>query len=231
MASLYPYEIKHRYSGVVLYTAQIELGPDQSESLRLGAAVKAAYLARADLAGANLAGANLTRANLTGANLDGARLTGARLTRANLTGANLARAYLDGANLAGAYLARADLAGANLARAYLDGAYLDGANLTRANLTRAYLAGAYLDGAYLARAKCGQQIIRTIIQGPTRYDGYSFLMFCFEDGTDLIHAGCQAISLASFRERAAGYTSEAKRAATDLILDYLDAASKLEGFA
>lgn len=73
-------EIKNRFTGAVIFTAQVEIG--LSESLKLGAAVRIAVKA-----GANLAGAYLTRAYLT---------------RANLTRANLADANLAGANLAGA---------------------------------------------------------------------------------------------------------------------------------
>ena len=98
------YKIKHRYTGAVLFEADIL---DNTPS---GMVVRAA-LEQATKARANLAGANLARANLDGANL----------ARANLAGANLARANLDGAYLDGAYLARANLAGANLAGANLAG--------------------------------------------------------------------------------------------------------------
>jgi hypothetical protein len=101
------YPIKNRWSGEVMFTAEITCSPDALPSVKLGLAVKAALKARADLAGAYLAGANLA----------GADLARAYLARADLAGANLARANLAGANLAGA-----DLAGADLARAYLAGA-------------------------------------------------------------------------------------------------------------
>jgi hypothetical protein len=78
-------EIKHRFSGAVLFSIE-------TESMRL--AVEAAVKSRANLAGAYLAGANLARANLARANLAGANLAGA-----NLDGAYLDGAYLDGANL------------------------------------------------------------------------------------------------------------------------------------
>ena len=137
------HKITHRYTGVVLFEADI---PDNTPS---GLVVRTT-LEQATKARANLAGANLARANLAGANLAGANLAGANLARANLAGANLARANLAGANLAGANLARADLAGANLARANLAGANLDRANLARADLAGANLAGANLAGANLA---------------------------------------------------------------------------------
>ena len=119
--------IKHRYTGAVLFEADI---PDGTPSgLVVRAALEQATKARANLDGAYLAGADLARANLNGAYLARANLAGAYLDGANLDGANLARANLDGANLAGANLASANLAGANLNGAYLAGAYLAGADL------------------------------------------------------------------------------------------------------
>ena len=96
-------EILSRFSGEVIFTAEIECAADELPSIKLGLAVRAAVKVRANLAGANLAGAYLA----------GTNLAGAYLARANLAGANLAGAYLAGANLAGAYLAgakNADLA-------------------------------------------------------------------------------------------------------------------------
>ena len=101
-------EIKHRFSGAVLF---------EGDHDSLKACVEAAVKARANLAGANLAGADLAGANLAGAYLADAYLAGADLAGANLTGAYLADAYLAGAYLAGANLTGADLAGANLAGA------------------------------------------------------------------------------------------------------------------
>ena len=100
-------DILNRFSGEVMFTAEIECAADELPSIKLGLAVRAAIKARA-----NLAGAYLARANLAGANLADANLAGANLARANLAGANLA-----GANLADANLADANLAGANLADA------------------------------------------------------------------------------------------------------------------
>ena len=131
------YAIKNRWTGVVIFEAEIECEASSSEGVKLGLSVRAAFKTGANLTGANLVGVNLTGANLTGASLAGANLADADLTDANLTGvdladANLADADLTDANLAGAYLARANLAGANLAGAYLAGANLAGANLAGA---------------------------------------------------------------------------------------------------
>jgi hypothetical protein len=77
------FEIKHRFSGSVLFSLETE-----SLKLCVEAAVKdGAYLYGADLRGADLRGANLYGANLRGANLYGADLRGAYLRGANLDGA------------------------------------------------------------------------------------------------------------------------------------------------
>ena len=121
------YEIKHRFTGAVLFSLE-------TDSLKL--CVEAAVKSRASLGGANLWDANLWGAYLGGADLGGAYLGGANLGAANLRDANLW-----GANLWGAYLGGADLGGA----------YLGGANLRGANLWGANLWGA--KGAELAIAK------------------------------------------------------------------------------
>ena len=103
-------QIKHRWNGSVLFTAEI---PDDTPSgLEMRVALEKATAARANLAGAYLAGANLARANLAGAYLAGANLAGAYLADANLARAKLEKATAARANLAGANLAGANLAGA-----------------------------------------------------------------------------------------------------------------------
>jgi uncharacterized protein YjbI with pentapeptide repeats len=156
------FKITNRFTGSVIFTAEIEATEDTPISIKLGLAVKKAVEAGADLSGANLSGADLSRAYLAGADLaradlSGADLAGAYLARADLAGADLAGADLSGADLSGANLSGADLSGANLARAYLAGADLAradlaGADLAGADLSGANLARAYLSGAYLARA-------------------------------------------------------------------------------
>jgi len=82
-------EIKHKYTGAVLFTHP-------------GADLDGANLRYADLHGANLRGADLRRADLRYANLHGADLRGADLHGADLRGADLRYANLDGADLRGA---------------------------------------------------------------------------------------------------------------------------------
>ena len=101
------FNVTNRFTGKVQFTAEIDCPEEESDSVKLGLAVKWAVKTDANLVGADLAGADLTGADLAGANL-----AGAYLARADLTGADLARANLVGANLVGANLARADLAGA-----------------------------------------------------------------------------------------------------------------------
>jgi uncharacterized protein YjbI with pentapeptide repeats len=114
------FEIKHRFSGSVLFSLE-------TESLKL--CVEAAVKGGANLRGADLGGANLGGADLHGANLGGANLRGADLGGANLGGADLHGANLGGADLGGANLGGADLHGANLRDADLRDADLGGNKL------------------------------------------------------------------------------------------------------
>ena len=126
------YTIKHRWTGVNLYTGG-------GESLR--DVVVAAVKSGADLSDANLSGANLRGADLSGADLGCADLSGAWLRGANLRGADLSGADLSGADLRGAWLSGADLGCADLSGADLSGAWLRGANLRGADLSGDKLIG------------------------------------------------------------------------------------------
>jgi hypothetical protein len=84
-------DIKNRWTGLVIYSADAEL-------------LKLADLSGANLIDADLSGANLSSANLIGADLRGANLRGANLSSAILSGANLIDADLRGANLSSAIL-------------------------------------------------------------------------------------------------------------------------------
>jgi hypothetical protein len=146
------FSVKNRWSGEIQFTADIKAKSADSDSSKIGLAVKWAVESGANLSRADLSGADLSGANLSGADLIGANLSRADLSGADLSGANLSRADLSGANLSGANLSRADLSGANLSRAYLIGADLSGANLSGADLSGANLSRAYLVGANLSRA-------------------------------------------------------------------------------
>ena len=69
------YEIKHRWTGGVVYAGGGESLRDVVvQAVNDGASLAGAYLADSNLAGAYLAGANLVDAYLAGANLTGARI-------------------------------------------------------------------------------------------------------------------------------------------------------------
>jgi hypothetical protein len=116
------FEIKNRWSGSVIFTAEIERGEDTRHGVKLGLAVRAAYKSRAVLSGAYLSGADLRGADLSGADLRGADLRRADLSDADLSGADLSGADLRGADLSGADLSGAVLRDANLRDANLRGA-------------------------------------------------------------------------------------------------------------
>ena len=120
------FEIKSRWTGAVIFTAEIEADENTSTNIKLGLAVKVAVKARANLRDADLRGANLGGADLGDANLRDADLRDADLRGANLGDANLRDADLRGANLGGADLRDADLRGANLGGADLGDANLNG---------------------------------------------------------------------------------------------------------
>jgi uncharacterized protein YjbI with pentapeptide repeats len=96
-----------------------------------GAALRGAFLVKADFQGADLRKADLSltelrEANLRGANLSEADLRGAFLGKANLQGAKLKGAKVDGAVFLGANLAGADLTGVRgFSRSQLQDAKID----------------------------------------------------------------------------------------------------------
>ena len=146
------YNILSRFTGSVLFTAEIDCLDSELESVKLGLSVKWGLENKKNLSGANLSGANLSGANLSGANLSSANLRGADLPGANLSSADLPGANLSGANLSSANLRSADLPGANLSSANFYSADLRGADLSGADLRGADLPGANLSGANLSSA-------------------------------------------------------------------------------
>ena len=70
------FEIRSRWSGAVVFTAEIAADSETPTGIKLGLAVKTAVKAGADLRGADLSGADLSGANLSGANLSVAYLNG-----------------------------------------------------------------------------------------------------------------------------------------------------------
>jgi len=94
------FEIKHRWSGDLLFTIE-------TTSWKL--AVEAAIRSKANLSKANLSKADLSEANLSEADLSEANLSEANLSKADLSWANLSKADLSKANLSEANLSKADL--------------------------------------------------------------------------------------------------------------------------
>jgi len=125
------HNITDRFTGSVIFTAEIQVADDAPMALRLGAATAVAVAAKADLSGADLRHADLS----------GADLSEADLSEADLSGADLSEAYLNYADLSGADLRHADLSGADLRHADLSGADLSGADLRHADLSGADLSG------------------------------------------------------------------------------------------
>ena len=99
------FEIKHRWSGAVLFSLETD---------RLKLCVEAAVKS-----GAHLRGADLEAQDLGSADLRGADLRDADLSDADLGDADLSDAYLRGADLRAAYLGSAHLRGADLRGAKL----------------------------------------------------------------------------------------------------------------
>ena len=81
------HKIKSRWSGDVIYTAEL---PDDTQSgMAVRAALEQATRAGANLRAANLRAADLRGADLSGANLRGADINGEKITRVPVQIANL----------------------------------------------------------------------------------------------------------------------------------------------
>ena len=83
------HNITDRFTGSVIFTAEIQVADDAPMALRLGAATAVAIAAKADLRHADLSGADLRHADLRHADLRHADLREAYLRGANLMGADL----------------------------------------------------------------------------------------------------------------------------------------------
>ena len=76
------HNIIDRFTGSVIFTAEIQVADDAPRALRLGAVTAVAIAAKANLRGADLKCADLNCADLAGADLRGADLCGADLAGA-----------------------------------------------------------------------------------------------------------------------------------------------------
>jgi uncharacterized protein YjbI with pentapeptide repeats len=96
------FEIKNRYTGIVIYSSTKTNYKDVlEEAIENGANLSGANLRGADLRGVNLYGANLSEADLRGADLSEADLSEASLHEADLRRTNLRGAELQNAKFCG----------------------------------------------------------------------------------------------------------------------------------
>jgi hypothetical protein len=93
------FNVLNRWSGIVLFTADIECAEDAPPRIKMGLAVKWALRNDASQVGADLSGADLRNADLSGADLRNADLSGAVLSGADLRNADLRNADLSGAGV------------------------------------------------------------------------------------------------------------------------------------
>lgn len=158
------FEIKHRFSGDIMYEGMapsfvalaeraVAEGVDLSESNMAGMNLAGAVLSGGRFVRADLRRVNMVRADLTGAKLAEATLVSSDMTGAILYKANLARADLSDANMSMVNAAWAFLARANLSETNLTNADLSGTNLSDAQMFETILTGTDMTGAYL---KSGQ---------------------------------------------------------------------------
>jgi len=146
------FEVKHRYTGEVKFTAEIDCKESDANSIKLGLAIKWGIEKDADLSSADLRYADLSSADLSSADLRYADLSYADLRSANLRYADLRYANLRSADLSSANLRSADLSSANLRSADLSYADLRSADLSSADLSSANLRYADLSYADLSSA-------------------------------------------------------------------------------
>jgi len=186
------FDVLHRRSLAVLFTAEIACSGDALPGLKLGLAVKWALANKADLQFADLQSANLQSANLQFANLQSANLQSADLRAANLQFADLQSANLQSANLQFANLQSANLQSADLRAANLQFADLQSANLQSANLQSADLQFANLQFANLQFANLGEG--QWIVFGVVRSDGYAFSLSHLKGEGLRVKAGCRNLT-------------------------------------
>jgi hypothetical protein len=85
------FDIKHRFTGAIAFTAEIDCTEDTLTSVKIGLSALWAIKTGADLRGADLRGADLRGADLYGADLRGADLYGANLRGAKSADLAIAR--------------------------------------------------------------------------------------------------------------------------------------------
>jgi hypothetical protein len=163
-----PIEIRHRWNGRVLFTAEV---PDLREAvllaLKSGVSLDGAVLDKVDLSHVSLDGARFDGASFYGARFDGASFYGARFYGARFDGASFYGARFDGASFDGASFDGASFDGASFYGASFYGARFDGASFDGASFDGASFDGASFYGAKLSWSSHDilSEILRLAAQG------------------------------------------------------------------
>ena len=84
-------EIKHRYTGAVIYSCEAETFRECAER----AVKEKVSLRGADMSGADMSGADMRGANMRGVDMRGADMSGANMRGANMRGANMSGVDMD----------------------------------------------------------------------------------------------------------------------------------------
>ena len=163
MGSPIDFDVRHRFTGAVQFTARIKCQSDEPDAVKLrlavtwalasGAALKGIKLYYANLSGADLRGIDMRGIDLRGVDLRGADLSGVDMSYTNLHGVDMSYANLSGVDMSYANLSGSDMSQVNLTNAILRGASMAGANLSGVDLCGANMAGANLSGVDLRGAE------------------------------------------------------------------------------
>ena len=178
------YAIKHRYTDVVLYEADIPA--DTPSGMQCRAALEKATQAKVNLSYSDLSYSDLRGSNLSYSNLRGSNLSGSDLSYSDLSGSDLS-----GSNLSGSDLSGSDLSGSNLS-----GSNLRGSNLRGSDLSYSDLSGAIVRHQKLIGARPFFHI------GPIGSRCAQFVSYITEAGL-LLNAGCFWGTVDEFRAKLA----------------------------
>ena len=108
------YDIKNRWTGKALFTAEIDATPDDSDAVKKRKAVLWAIRNGNNLRDADMSGANMSDANMRGVNMSGADMRGANMSYASMRGANMRDANMRDANMRDANMRGADMSASGI---------------------------------------------------------------------------------------------------------------------
>jgi uncharacterized protein YjbI with pentapeptide repeats len=199
-------EIKHRFSGAVLYACDVpdtvaRSGMEMRHSLEKankdGSDLSYSDLSGSDLSYSNLSGSNLSYSNLSGSNLSYSNLSGSDLSGSDLSYSNLSDSNLSGSNLSGSDLSYSNLSGSDLSYSnlsdsdlsYSDLSYsnLSGSNLSGSNLSYSNLSGSDLSGSNLSGSDGNQLPRATLEQAIENLDKVRAIVLDNETRLDMGH--------------------------------------------